>query len=162
MIVSIPLTCFGLGRSIRSGRLYFALYLECLFRVLRIVKGPDVLVIMNSRPHEIKGSRIKWVMLHSHREHFFVTGAVAVATEFHTISHLFPFLKGKWPFRVSGLRASCCLLLVLKQYLTCHSKTFLNPPSTFRLDNFVSCETTLPMDFFRVMVLTKQNANDRE
>lgn len=107
MIVSIPWTYFGLGRSIRSGRLYFALYLECLFRVLRIVKGPDVLVIMNSRPHEIKGSRIKWVMLHSHREHFFVTGAVAVATQFHTISHLFPFLKGKWPFRVSGLRASC-------------------------------------------------------
>lgn len=54
------------------------------------------------------------------------------------------------------------LLLVLKQYLTCYSKTFLNPPSTFRLDNFVSCEATLPMDFFRVMVLTKQNANDRE
>ena len=66
-----------------------------------------MLVIMISRPHEIKDFRSKWVMLHSHGEHFFITGAVAVATQFHTISHLFPFLKGKWPFRVSGLRASC-------------------------------------------------------
>lgn len=42
----------------------------------------DVLVIMNPRPHEIKGARVKWVVFRSltaHREHFVVTGIVQSA-----------------------------------------------------------------------------------